>query len=147
MDDEKLPDEFLCPISQMVMTDPVIADDGHTYERSFILEWLRPGRMRSPITNLMLPSRTVRPNIALRSTISSWRAEAATRAAEQVELRDIQFAVQLREEEVRKEGGKLRQENLCLKQEVQRLKCTVAELAETKACRPRWPSWSSETNA
>eukprot|EP01046_Picozoa_sp_COSAG06_P097819 COSAG06_NODE_43915_length_368_cov_0.319703_1_plen_59_part_00 len=30
------PQEFLCPISQQLMRDPVFTDAGHTYERSDI---------------------------------------------------------------------------------------------------------------
>jgi len=34
----KDPQELCCPISMHLMEDPVIAADGHTYERSFILK-------------------------------------------------------------------------------------------------------------
>jgi hypothetical protein len=45
-----LPDEFLCPITCERMVDPVVASDGHSYERSAILELLsRPGPL-SPLT-------------------------------------------------------------------------------------------------
>ena len=30
---------FLCPITQEVMTDPVLTSDGHTYERDAIEHW------------------------------------------------------------------------------------------------------------
>jgi hypothetical protein len=33
-------DEIICPITLKIMTDPVIAADGHTYERSAISEWI-----------------------------------------------------------------------------------------------------------
>lgn len=32
---------FYCPITGIVMTDPVIFPDGYTYERSAIEEWLK----------------------------------------------------------------------------------------------------------
>ncbi len=32
---------FLCPISNEQFEDPVIAEDGQTYERSFIVTWLK----------------------------------------------------------------------------------------------------------
>ena len=35
-----LRDEFVCPITQELMFDPVIAADGHTYDRSAIQRWL-----------------------------------------------------------------------------------------------------------
>jgi pSer/pThr/pTyr-binding forkhead associated (FHA) protein len=34
-------DEFLCPITYEVFRDPVVADDGFTYERTSIEKWLR----------------------------------------------------------------------------------------------------------
>lgn len=75
-----IPDEFLCPISYEVMTDPVILEDGHTYERSSIEAWLaRSGR--SPMTNQYLQSKGLNPNYALRSAIERWRAAAAAAAA------------------------------------------------------------------
>eukprot|EP00193_Tetraselmis_chui_P006265 CAMPEP_0177759868 /NCGR_PEP_ID=MMETSP0491_2-20121128/4959_1 /TAXON_ID=63592 /ORGANISM="Tetraselmis chuii, Strain PLY429" /LENGTH=50 /DNA_ID=CAMNT_0019275721 /DNA_START=133 /DNA_END=282 /DNA_ORIENTATION=- len=38
--DDDLPASFFCPIVGEVFTDPVIAPDGNTYERSAILEWI-----------------------------------------------------------------------------------------------------------
>ena len=37
---EGVPEELLCPISHEVMVDPVLAADGHAYERMHIEEWL-----------------------------------------------------------------------------------------------------------
>ena len=36
-----MPDEYLCPITTEIMTDPVTTLDGFTYERAAIAEWLR----------------------------------------------------------------------------------------------------------
>ena len=33
--------EFICPITQELPVDPVIAKDGKIYERDAILEWFR----------------------------------------------------------------------------------------------------------
>ncbi len=44
-------DEYLCPITQELMKDPVIlTDDGHTYERAAIIDWLKKKPI-SPLTN------------------------------------------------------------------------------------------------
>ena len=54
------------------MVDPVVAADGHTYEREAILRWW--GRRRtSPLTGLRLPSDELLPNYALKSVIQEWR--------------------------------------------------------------------------
>jgi hypothetical protein len=55
-----------------VMEDPVLTEDGHTYERSAITDWLIPGRMTSPLTGKRLPSRHLTPNHALRKSIEQW---------------------------------------------------------------------------
>ena len=59
---------FLCPITQEIMFDPVIAIDGYTYERESILEAL--GRsMLSPMTGEPMESRTLISNHNTRSMI------------------------------------------------------------------------------
>eukprot|EP01117_Protostelium_nocturnum_P013709 TRINITY_DN5144_c0_g1_i2.p1 TRINITY_DN5144_c0_g1~~TRINITY_DN5144_c0_g1_i2.p1 ORF type:complete len:411 (+),score=88.91 TRINITY_DN5144_c0_g1_i2:43-1275(+) len=44
--DKEIPNPLLCPITQEIMNDPVMASDGHTYERSAIEEWIRVGNKR-----------------------------------------------------------------------------------------------------
>ena len=44
-------DSYRCPISKMIMLDPVIAADGCTYERDMIETWFDTNK-KSPITNL-----------------------------------------------------------------------------------------------
>mmetsp|Transcript_12021 Transcript_12021/g.21352 ORF Transcript_12021/g.21352 Transcript_12021/m.21352 type:complete len:624 (+) Transcript_12021:51-1922(+) len=70
---EALEHDFTCPISGEVMEDPVIAADGHTYERAMISEWFRV-RQTSPLTNAPLDSTAVIPNITLKKVIADWRA-------------------------------------------------------------------------
>jgi len=36
--------ELVCPITQELMRDLVVAEDGHTYEREAILRWFSVGR-------------------------------------------------------------------------------------------------------
>jgi Mg-chelatase subunit ChlD len=68
-----IPDEFLCPISYEVMEDPVILEDGHTYDRKSIDTWLTQ-RRTSPLTNRALSSMALSPNYALRAAIERWQA-------------------------------------------------------------------------
>eukprot|EP00887_Chlorella_sp_A99_P006663 scaffold3.g6663.t1 len=67
------------------MEDPVIAADGHTYERASIQEWLeleakraaaegRPPAPRSPMTNEPLAHSQLTPNHALRAAIAEARS-------------------------------------------------------------------------
>jgi len=63
---------FICPISQEIMTDPVILSDGHTYEREYIIEWFIHNTT-SPVTGLQIDP-IVFDNIALRNSIQEWSA-------------------------------------------------------------------------
>lgn len=60
---------FVCPITHDIFYDPVLASDGHTYERVAIDEWLWTGRITSPVTNERLLDGTVHDNVALRNVI------------------------------------------------------------------------------
>jgi REP element-mobilizing transposase RayT len=68
-------DSFVCPISLLVMRDPVVATDGHSYERECIeLHFQQQskggsGEVRSPLSNEPLASRLLTPNIALLAAI------------------------------------------------------------------------------
>jgi len=64
-----LPSEFFCPITWDVMTDPVIAVDGHTYELEAILQWFYEGQKTSPMTKEKLQSFLLVPNRSLRAQI------------------------------------------------------------------------------
>ncbi len=37
----EVPHEFLCPITHLIMVDPVSAEDGQTYEREAIEKWFK----------------------------------------------------------------------------------------------------------
>ncbi|XP_076959412.1 U-box domain-containing protein 8-like [Bidens hawaiensis] len=69
------PDDFMCPISLEIMTEPVILSSGHTFDRSSIQRWLDAGHRTCPITKLPLSdSPSLIPNHALRSLISNYTA-------------------------------------------------------------------------
>ena len=53
------------------MVDPVIAWDGHTYERTPIARWLAE-HSTSPMTGETLPDFTLRPNHSMRSQIINY---------------------------------------------------------------------------
>ena len=54
---------------QVVMQDPVIAGDGHTYERAAIQHWLQ-GSSLSPVTGDKLPHTRLVPNVLVKSALS-----------------------------------------------------------------------------
>jgi len=57
--------EYKCPITAEIMTDPVCTADGFTYERTAITEWLRTNDT-SPSTGAKLTSKSLIPNITVR---------------------------------------------------------------------------------
>lgn len=63
-----LPKEFFCPLTKRLMKDPVVDNDGHTYEREAIERWLR-AQSSSPITNEYLSLDMLQPNKELKSQI------------------------------------------------------------------------------
>lgn len=66
--DTAIPQHFLCPITCEVMTDPVFAQDGHTYERQAIEDWLK-GHGDSPLTRERITATHLIPNYAMRSAL------------------------------------------------------------------------------
>jgi len=73
----KLPDwnpprEFLCPLSHKMMKNPVVAPDGHTYEKKVILKWLESSPV-SPLTNQPMGNIVLKPDTILRAQIVEWK--------------------------------------------------------------------------
>ena len=61
--------DLLCPISQELPVDPVIAEDGQIYERGAIVEWLSRNAT-SPITRAPMGTKLL-PAVPVRNTIGS----------------------------------------------------------------------------
>jgi len=69
-----LPADFTSPITYDKMKDPVVASDGHSYERTAIEEILRGPHPISPLTRATLGTVLV-PNLNLRRRIEEHEAE------------------------------------------------------------------------
>ncbi|KAK7307215.1 hypothetical protein VNO77_40076 [Canavalia gladiata] len=65
-------DDFRCPISLELMSDPVTIETGHTYDRSSILKWFRSGNAICPKTGKRLSSTELVPNLVLRGLIQQY---------------------------------------------------------------------------
>eukprot|EP00586_Coscinodiscus_wailesii_P011461 CAMPEP_0172505404 /NCGR_PEP_ID=MMETSP1066-20121228/186186_1 /TAXON_ID=671091 /ORGANISM="Coscinodiscus wailesii, Strain CCMP2513" /LENGTH=329 /DNA_ID=CAMNT_0013282001 /DNA_START=69 /DNA_END=1058 /DNA_ORIENTATION=+ len=72
------PRELVCPITQEVLYDPVVAEDGYTYERKSLLRWFSMGRTRSPVTNSIMTGRNVFPNLAVQGIARAHRERLGT---------------------------------------------------------------------
>lgn len=66
----QIPIDWYCSLTHEVMTDPVTASDGYTYERKSIEEWLKT-HDSSPVTKAGLKSKDLVSNLALKSTIDN----------------------------------------------------------------------------
>lgn len=63
-----LPKEFFCPLTKRLMKDPVVDNDGHSFEREAIRRWLQ-AQNSSPITNEYLSLDMLQPNEELKRRI------------------------------------------------------------------------------
>ena len=93
--DLPLPNEFICPITHDKLVDPVVAADGHTYEREAILQWITRGT--SPLTREAFEHSKLVPNHALKKRIEDYEAELFRR------FRDIKQAVKAEAAKQRRE--------------------------------------------
>ncbi|KAE8873449.1 hypothetical protein PTNB73_00081 [Pyrenophora teres f. teres] len=67
----EVPREYCCHISNEIMEDPVMTADDYTYDRRNIERWLQSNQ-RSPLTNLILVSKYLRPNVRIKEEIVSY---------------------------------------------------------------------------
>lgn len=72
----KMRDEFLCPITHELMREPVIAMDGHTYEKQALDKWFKTNS-KSPMTGQAIETTTI-PNICMHRLIQDLINEGGT---------------------------------------------------------------------
>jgi hypothetical protein len=68
------PIELMCPITNEIMYDPVVTEDGQTYERAAIERWLSM-HDTSPLTGKKLAHSNLTPNVMARGLCQRWRDE------------------------------------------------------------------------
>jgi ubiquitin-protein ligase/uncharacterized protein YegL len=66
-----IPQDYLCPMTHELFNDPVVTEDGHTYERSAIRQWFQI-RKTSPMTGLVLENSTLRTNRVMTRNVREW---------------------------------------------------------------------------
>ncbi|KAJ0237593.1 U-box domain-containing protein 18 [Hirschfeldia incana] len=62
-------EDLLCPISLEIMTDPVVLETGHTYDRSSITKWFGSGNITCPKTGKILTSTELVDNVSVSHVI------------------------------------------------------------------------------
>ena len=69
-------ESLICPITGEIMKDPVMALDGHTYEREAIATWFEE-KQTSPLTGAHLESKTLITNHTLRKLLEEMGHETS----------------------------------------------------------------------
>ncbi|XP_061354100.1 U-box domain-containing protein 19-like isoform X2 [Gastrolobium bilobum] len=69
------PEDFRCPISLELMTEPVTVSTGQTYDRASIQKWLKAGNMICPKTGEKLKNTELVPNTTLKRLIQQFCAD------------------------------------------------------------------------
>lgn len=82
---EDIPESFLCPISKMLMIDPVSVQDGHSYERDEITKWFSKNNT-SPMTNLVLDNKILTDNLTLKSAINEFKQKFRKKVLNMIKL-------------------------------------------------------------
>lgn len=71
---ECLSKPLMCPITTEIMRKPVVASDGHTYERSAIVRWLT-SKNTSPLTLKPMEDQSLRVNHNIKQIIDALKPE------------------------------------------------------------------------
>jgi len=64
--------DWLCPISLNLMVTPVVAADGHSYEKTAIESWFQTSSI-SPMDRSVITNKTLYKNTALMMAIQEWK--------------------------------------------------------------------------
>ena len=73
------PEYYLCPITQNIMNNPVITDDGYTYEESAIKQWILQKGI-SPMTRQPISISSLRSNRLIKDLIETFQNPALANA-------------------------------------------------------------------
>ncbi|CAG9320686.1 unnamed protein product [Blepharisma stoltei] len=91
-----IPDDFCCPITGDLMEDPVVAADGHSYERESITAWFQR-KKTSPLTGLALKSTVLLDNHSLKAIINKFKENIPKIQLENQIKIDLLEAINMRE--------------------------------------------------
>lgn len=81
-----IPNNYLCPITHCLLLDPVVASDGHSYDRAAITEWLHKGNRLSPTTDAPL-STTLFDNLTLKTIVCDFHASLPASGQDPTQIR------------------------------------------------------------
>lgn len=72
--------ELICPITQELFDEPVVCQDGHSYEKASLIRWFRSSSriIRSPLTSDILTSQKIILNRAIQNLAKEYREKLGT---------------------------------------------------------------------
>ena len=120
---------FLCPISCALFKDPVVCQDGVTYERQYIDQWLQNSNT-SPITREEISDTTQYRNIALKSAMDEFKEFTRDKKDTHNKLLLAMTRTKKMLNAAMKKLNKLESENVVLKDTQNKLEIEKAALAE-----------------
>lgn len=91
--------DFHCPISWELFKDPVILEDGFTYERESITEWLTKHKT-SPNTNRRVYSTKLIPNQSLKNVVGLYQQIMVSMNDYKHKIEDFQNIIQILTSEI-----------------------------------------------
>jgi hypothetical protein len=92
-----IPEEYLCPINLEIMNDPVICNDGYTYERSAIL---RISNCISPITRQKIDLHNLIPNRNLKNSIERYKVTENKQTVNMSKLEMFEYEQKIKRQEM-----------------------------------------------
>lgn len=112
------------PVTQHEMNDPVVASDGHLYDRSVIEKWIatRGVRAISPRTGRVLPSHTLRSCFEVTRLIEILNEVSPYEKMGEITDGDLEFALKLYSEELEEKLRKVTEQRTTAEEEYARLR-------------------------
>lgn len=84
--DSFVSDTLTCPITLELFVDPVLADDGHTYERSAIIEWVKIHNGTSPMTRQPIKIKELKSNRLIKQLADQYRSTSPSNIGEELTI-------------------------------------------------------------
>jgi hypothetical protein len=73
-----------CPITLEIFVDPVLASDGHTYERSAIVEWIKYHNNTSPMTRQPMKIKELKSNQLIKQLADQYRSSLTSKIGQEL---------------------------------------------------------------
>lgn len=72
VNESKIPDEFICPISHEIMSDPYTTPSGRSFQKEGIVQWVQENK-KDPFNRASITEKDIVPNVALRFAIVDYK--------------------------------------------------------------------------